>query len=89
METNLSNIVIIYSSYTAAQKRAIQKYREKPDIKQKINEKQKQYYLSKKEEDPDYMEKMRIKSRERYNKKKALKKLQSLEEGENIVLEIL
>lgn len=46
------NVIIIYSSYTESQKRAIQKYRLKN--KEKINELNKKYYENKKLNDPDF-----------------------------------
>jgi len=57
-----------YSSYTPAQKRASQLYRQKN--KEKINEQRKKYYLSRKERDPKFLEYKRVKAKEYYEKKK-------------------
>ena len=57
-----------YSSYTAAQKKASQLYRQKN--KDKINEQRKKYYQTKKMNDPTFLEYKRIKAREYYEKKK-------------------
>ena len=59
---------IKYSSYTPAQKKASQLYREKN--KEKINEQRKKYYQTKKLNDPQFLEYKRIKAREYYKKKK-------------------
>jgi hypothetical protein len=59
---------IKYSSYTPAQKKASQLYRQ--NNKEKINEQRKRYYQSKKESDPKFLEYKRIKAREYYEKKK-------------------
>jgi len=57
-----------YSSYTAAQKKASQLYRQKN--KEKINEQRKKYYQTKKANDPTFLEYKRIKAKEYYEKKK-------------------
>lgn len=57
-----------YSSYTPAQKRASQLYRQKN--KDKINEQRKKYYLTRKESDPKFLEYKRLKAKEYYEKKK-------------------
>lgn len=57
-----------YSSYTTAQKKASQLYRQKN--KEKINEQRKKYYQNKKLNDPQFLEYKRIKAREYYKKKK-------------------
>ena len=59
---------IKYSSYTAAQKKASQLYRQKN--KEKINEQRKKYYQTKKANDPTFLEYKRIKAKEYYEKKK-------------------
>jgi hypothetical protein len=59
---------IKYSSYTQAQKKASQIYRQKN--KDKINEQRKKYYQAKKESDPKFLEYKRIKAKEYYEKKK-------------------
>lgn len=59
---------IKYSSYTQAQKKASQLYRQKN--KEKINEQRKKYYQAKKESDPSFLEYKRVKAREYYEKKK-------------------
>jgi len=52
MQTNEASVVYVYTSYTPAQKRACQKYRQREDIKEKLRlymrdyrEKQKQKLL--------------------------------------------
>lgn len=62
------NVVVKYSSYTDAQKRATQKYRS--NNKDKVNEQRKQYYKQRKESDPNFLEYKRAKAREYYQKKK-------------------
>jgi hypothetical protein len=57
-----------YSSYTPAQKRASQLYRQKN--KDKINEQRKKYYQNKKSSDPTFLEYKRMKAKEYYEKKK-------------------
>lgn len=59
---------IKYSSYTPAQKRASQLYRQKN--KAKINEQRKKYYQMRKEKDPQFLEYKRMKAKEYYEKKK-------------------
>jgi hypothetical protein len=63
--------VIKYSSYTEAQKRAIQKYRSKN--KEQLNFKNKEYslkYYKKKSEDPEFREKEKARLKTYYYKKK-------------------
>jgi hypothetical protein len=57
-----------YSSYTPAQKRASQLYRQ--NNKDKINAQRKRYYQKRKENDPNFLEYKRVKAREYYEKKK-------------------
>lgn len=57
-----------YSSYTPAQKRASQLYRQKN--KDKINEQRKKYYQMRKSKDPQFLEYKRMKAKEYYEKKK-------------------
>ena len=57
-----------YSSYTPAQKKASQLYRQ--NNKEKINEQRKKYYQTKKLNDPTFLEYKRIKAKEYYEKKK-------------------
>lgn len=59
---------IKYSSYTPAQKKASQLYRQ--NNKEKINEQRKKYYQTKKANDPTFLEYKRIKAKEYYEKKK-------------------
>jgi len=59
---------IKYSSYTPAQKKASQQYRQKN--KDKINIQRKKYYQNRKLNDPTFLEYKRIKAREYYEKKK-------------------
>lgn len=72
--------VVIYSSYTDAQKRATKKYREAN--REKVNEQRKKYYESRKEKDPDFLQYKRDKAKEYYIKKKESKNIDS----ENIEL---
>ena len=60
---------IRYSSYTAAQKRATQKYR--ANNKDKVNEQRKAYYEARKEADPEFLAYKREKAKEYYQRKKA------------------
>ena len=62
------NIIVKYSSYTEAQKRATQKYR--ANNKDKVNEQRKKYYQHRKDSDPNFLEYKRAKAREYYQKKK-------------------
>jgi hypothetical protein len=62
---------VMYSSYTPAQKKASQLYRE--NNKDKINAQRKLYYQARKERDPQFLEYKRIKSKEYYEKKKLSK----------------
>jgi len=57
-----------YSSYTPAQKKASQLYRQNNKVK--INEQRKKYYQTKKLNDPTFLEYKRIKAKEYYEKKK-------------------
>lgn len=57
-----------YSSYTPAQKKASQLYRQ--NNKEKINIQRKRYYQKRKESDPTFLEYKRVKAREYYEKKK-------------------
>ncbi len=61
-------VEIRYSSYTPAQKRATQKYRN--DNKEKVNEQRKKYYQARKESDPNFLEYKRAKAKEYYLKAK-------------------
>jgi len=63
-----SKTIIKYSSYTPAQKRATQKYRE--NNKDKVNEQRKKYYQNRKARDPDFLEYKRTKAKEYYQLKK-------------------
>ena len=63
--------IIKYSSYTPAQKRATQKYRE--NNKDKVNEQRKKYYQNRKERDPNFLEYKRNKAKEYYKLKKQAK----------------
>jgi hypothetical protein len=66
--------IIKYSSYTPAQKRATQKYRE--NNKDKVNEQRKKYYQKRKDRDPNFLEYKRAKAKEYYQLKKEHKLLQ-------------
>jgi hypothetical protein len=63
-----SQVEIRYSSYTPAQKKATQKYRQQN--KEKVNEQRKKYYQTRKENDPEFLEYKRAKAREYYLKQK-------------------
>jgi hypothetical protein len=64
-------VEIRYSSYTPAQKKATQKYRQQN--KEKVNEQRKKYYQTRKENDPNFLEYKRAKAREYYLKQKELR----------------
>jgi hypothetical protein len=66
-----------YSSYTPAQKKASQLYRQ--NNKEKINAQRKRYYQKRKESDPTFLEYKRIKAREYYEKKKLDKVVKPLD----------
>lgn len=72
--TNNETVIIKYSSYTPAQKRATQKYR--LNNKEKVNEQRKKYYLLRKEKDPEFLEYKRLKAKEYYQKRKELKDME-------------
>lgn len=59
---------IKYSSYTPAQKRATQKYRQ--NNKDKVNEQRKKYYQERKDKDPDFLKYKREKAKEYYQRRK-------------------
>ena len=84
METQPTT-TIKYSSYTPAQKRATQKYREKN--KDKVNQQRKEYYLRRKESDPAFLEYKRNKAKEYYQRKKLAKVAQTddLESANDVV----
>ena len=71
MEDIKPEVQIKYSSYTPAQKRATQKYRENNKIK--VNEQRKKYYQNRKERDPEFLEYKRMKAKEYYMIKKMSK----------------
>ena len=64
-------ILVKYSSYTEAQKKATTKYR--TEHKDKVNEQRKKYYNDRKEKDPNFLTYKREKAKEYYLKKKTLK----------------
>ena len=78
MENNNENekVIIKYSSYTPAQKRATQKYRQ--NNKEKVNEQRKKYYQSRKEKDPDFLKYKREKAKEYYQRKKINKESEKI-----------
>jgi len=80
-------IEIRYSSYTPAQKKATQKYRQQN--KEKVNEQRKKYYQTRKENDPAFLEYKRAKAREYYLKQKEsrLAKHRKVEQGVYIITE--
>lgn len=61
-------VSVKYSTYTPAQKKASQLYRQ--NNKEKINAQRKVYYQKRKENDPNFLEYKRVKAREYYEKKK-------------------
>ncbi len=63
-------VIIIYKTYSEAQKRANKKYAQ--NNKDKINTHMKNYYNKKKETDPNYLQKRRDQSKKAYYKKKLL-----------------
>lgn len=70
METQTdTEVTVKYSSYTDAQRKATQKYRN--NNRDKVNEQRKKYYRIRKEHDPSFLEYKRTKAKEYYNKKKA------------------
>lgn len=68
-ENKPAEIVVKYSSYTEAQKKATKKYR--AENKEKVNEQRKKYYQTRKEKDPDFLTYKREKAKEYYSKKKS------------------
>jgi len=78
-----------YSSYTPAQKKASQLYRQ--NNKEKINAQRKRYYQKRKESDPTFLEYKRIKAREYYEKKKLDKVVKPLDTPEVVeeVIEVI
>lgn len=70
-ENNEIKVIIKYSSYTPAQKKAIKKYRE--ENREKINQLHKDYYYKQKETNPDFLQKKRDQAKQYYLKKKTLK----------------
>jgi len=78
MENNNDNekVIIKYSSYTPAQKRATQKYRQ--NNKEKVNEQRKKYYQERKEKDPDFLKYKREKAKEYYQRKKNNKETEKI-----------
>lgn len=59
------------TTYTEAQKKATQKYRD--NNKEKVNLQRKQYYNKRKNADPNFMGYKRLKAKEYYQKRKQLK----------------
>ena len=78
MEETNKETIIKYSSYTQAQKRATQKYRE--NNKDKVNEQRKKYYQNRKDRDPEFLEYKRLKAKEYYQVKKHAKENKKLDE---------
>jgi hypothetical protein len=64
-------ILVKYSSYTEAQKKATTKYR--IENKEKVNNQRKKYYNDRKDKDPNFLIYKREKAKEYYLKKKTLK----------------
>lgn len=65
---NKENVIVKYSSYTEAQKKATQKYRN--NNRDKVNEQRKKYYKERCESDPNFLEYKRLKAKEYYLRKK-------------------
>jgi len=82
MEQQEPTIIIKYSSYTPAQKRATQKYR--ANNKDKVNEQRKKYYLERKEKDDGFLEYKRQKAKEYYQRKKEQKQANQINIEEQI-----
>ena len=61
-------VIIIYKTYSEAQKRANKKYAN--NNRDKINNNMKKYYNKKKETDPDYLEKKGVNNQEKHIIKK-------------------
>jgi len=72
MDNSDKEVIIKYSSYTPAQKRATQKYRS--NNKDKVNEQRKKYYQERKAKDENFLEYKRQKAREYYQRKKEANK---------------
>jgi len=85
MDNTDNNVVVKYSSYTDAQKRATQKYRN--NNRDKVNEQRKKYYKDRKESDPNFLEYKRLKAKEYYLRKKA--KVDFIDEPEVPVVEMV
>lgn len=68
MDNQEEKVVVKYSSYTPAQKKATQKYRE--NNKEKVNEQRKKYYQERKDKDPNFLVYKREKAREYYRRRK-------------------
>lgn len=75
-------VIIKYSSYTEAQKRATQKYRQ--NNKDKVNEQRKKYYRERKEKDPSFLKYKREKAKEYYQRKKQLPTLTNNEDSDTL-----
>jgi len=68
MDQTEPQVIIIYKTYSEAQKRANKKYSD--NNKDKINKHMRTYYNKRKEVDPDFLEKRRQASKKAYYKKK-------------------
>jgi len=86
MEETNKETIIKYSSYTPAQKRATQKYRE--NNKDKVNDQRKKYYQNRKERDPEFLEYKRTKAKEYYQLKKQAQAVKTREPPEEIIADI-
>jgi len=69
--TDIKDVVVKYSSYTDAQRKATQKYR--CNNREKVNEQRKKYYKIRKDADPSFLEYKRTKAKEYYQRKKAVR----------------
>jgi hypothetical protein len=66
----IEHIIIKYTTYTPAVKRAQNKYISKVDIRDKINIKNKERMRIRRLTNPEYRQNELLKNKERYNKKK-------------------
>ena len=81
IDTDGNKIIVIQTSYTDAQKKAVSKYRNKN--KDKVNEQRKKYYADRKD-DEEFMNYKRSKAKEYYHRRKA--RLEKEKENNNILV---
>ena len=75
---NKDNVIVKYSSYTEAQKKATQKYRN--NNRDKVNEQRKKYYKERCENDPNFLLYKRAKAKEYYLRKKEKEVIEFVDE---------